>query len=65
MKIIAKIDCKINNVYYKKGNEIDVPNKQALIKLNEMGFIEPLTPIEIQNWKKEEPIRRILTKKEE
>lgn len=50
MKAIAKIDCQINGIYYVKGEEIKVDNKQQLIKLNEKGFIQPLTPKEIQDF---------------
>lgn len=64
MKPIAKIDCQINGIYYSKGEEIKVDNKEQLNKLNERGFIEPLTPKEIQNWGKE-PILRKLKKEED
>lgn len=50
MKPIAKIDCKVNDIYYDKGEEIEVKDKEQLIKLNEKGFIEPLTMKEIQNY---------------
>ena len=50
MKPIAKIDCQINGVFYSKGEEIQVDNQEQLNKLNEMGFIEPLTPKEIQDY---------------
>ena len=64
MKPIAKINCKINDVYYEKGDEIQVDSKEALIKLNRMGFIEPLTPKQIQEWTKE-PVFRKFNKEEE
>ena len=54
MKPIAKIDCQINGIYYSKGDEIKVDNKEQLNKLNERGFIEPLTPKEIQDYFKKE-----------
>lgn len=60
MKPIAKINCQINGIYYTKGDEINIKNKEELIKLNELGLIEPLTAKEIQdyfkksNFKKEE-----------
>lgn len=56
MKTVAKIDCQINGVFYEKGSEIPVQNKEQLFKLNEIGFIEPLTPKQIQDYfnKKEE-----------
>ena len=43
MKIIAKIDCIINDEYYEKGSEIPVSKFEDALKLNEQGFIEPLT----------------------
>ena len=52
MKPIAKLACKVNGVYYDKGDEIDVTRKDQLIKLNEKGFIEPLTPKQIQDFDK-------------
>lgn len=64
MKLVAKIDCKVNDKFYAKGDEIEVDNKEAVIKLNKLGFIEPLTAIEIQNWTKE-PIKKNLGKKED
>lgn len=60
MKPIAKINCQINGIYYTKGDEINIKNKEELIKLNELGLVEPLTAKEIQdyfkklNFKKEE-----------
>lgn len=43
MKIIAKIDFIANNVQYIKGDEIKGLNYNQIVKLNEKGFIEPLT----------------------
>lgn len=54
MKPIAKKDCQINGIYYSKGDEIEVKTKEQLIKLNERGFIQPLTPKEIQDYFKKE-----------
>lgn len=54
MKPIAKKDCQINGTYYAKGEEIKVANAEQLKKLNERGFIEPLTPKEIQDYFKKE-----------
>lgn len=50
MKPTIKMDCQINGIYYTAGEEIEVQNKEQLYKLNEMGFIEPLTPKEIQDY---------------
>ena len=60
MKPIAKKDFQLNGIYYEKGDEINIKNKEELIKLNELGLVEPLTAKEIQdyfkklNFKKEE-----------
>lgn len=64
MKIVAKLDININGIFYEKGDEIEVISKEQLIKLNEKGYIEPLTPKQIQNWGKE-PILRKLKKEED
>ena len=42
-KIIAKIDFRLNNIDYIKGDEILTDNITTIIKLNEKGYIEPLT----------------------
>lgn len=64
MKIVAKVDININGIFYEKGDEIEIISKEQLIKLNEKGYIEPLTPKQIQNWGKE-PILRKLKKEED
>lgn len=50
MKPIANKDCCFNGVFYSKGDEIKVETKEQLIKLNEIGYIEPLTMGEIQKF---------------
>lgn len=65
MKPIAKIDCKINDIYYSKGEEIKIENIEQLKKLNEGGFIEPLSQKEIQDYFKKTEIKRIFKKEEE
>lgn len=52
MKPVARINCQVGETFYEKGDEIEVRNKETLIKLNEMGFIEPLTPKQIQDFGK-------------
>lgn len=47
MKIIAARDFSLKNKIYKKGKEVKITSKKELIKLNEMGFINPLTLKEI------------------
>ena len=51
--IKAKILCSYNGVWYDKGDEIKVETKEDLVRLNEKGFIEPLTFKEIVQFKKE------------
>ena len=60
MKPIAKKDFQLNGIYYAKGDEINVKNKEELIRLNEAGVIEPLTAKEIQDF-----FKKTITKKEE
>lgn len=43
MKIIAKVDFTANNVSYIKGDEIKGLSYNQIAKLNELGFIEPLS----------------------
>jgi len=43
MKIIARVDFVANNEQYIKGDEIKGLNYNQIVKLNELGFIEPLT----------------------
>ena len=55
MRIIAKCNFDINGTaFYNKGDEVKVGSKEQLIKLNERGFIEPLTMKDIQDFGKEE-----------
>lgn len=54
MKPIAKINCQYNGIFYDKGDEIGVKNQEDLVMLNQKGFIEPLTPKQIQNYFKKE-----------
>lgn len=41
-KIIAKKDFDTDGKSYIKGDEIKTKNYEAIVKLNEKGFIEPL-----------------------
>lgn len=38
MKPIAKINCQYNGIYYDKGDEIEVKNKEDLVILNQKRF---------------------------
>ena len=62
--IKAKILCSYKGTWYEAGDEIKVETKEDLVKLNEKGFIEPLTFKDIQNFGKEEP-KKIFRKQEE
>lgn len=42
IKIIAKVDFSTNIGNYVKGDEIKNLTYKQIIKLNELGFIEPL-----------------------
>ena len=42
IKIIAKIDFSANDKNYIIGEEIKGLNYNQIVKLNELGFIEPL-----------------------
>ena len=43
IKLIAKQDFSINGEYFIKGDEIKTKNYKTIVKLNEDGFIEPLS----------------------
>lgn len=58
-KVIAKIDFTTNNEQYIVGDEINNLSYKQIVKLNEKGFIEPLT------YKDLVLIKRELEKKEE
>ena len=59
MKIIAKIDFTANGEMYIAGEEIKDLTYEQIVRLNEKGFIEPLT------FKELTLIKRELEKKEE
>ena len=42
-KLIAIKDFTANGIGYIAGDEINTNNYEAIVKLNEKGFIEPLT----------------------
>lgn len=58
-KVIAKIDFTANNEDYIVGDEINNLSYKQIVKLNEKGFIEPLS------YKDLVLIKRELEKKEE
>lgn len=51
--IKAKKDFTLNNIDYFVGDEVNTNNISDIIKLNEKGFIEPLTRKEISLIKRE------------
>lgn len=57
--IIAKINFELNGVSYIKGDEIKIKDINIIRKLNEKGYIEPLTYEDLVL------IERELNKKEE
>ena len=65
MKPIAKKDIQINETFYSKGDEIKVETIEQLQKLNERGFIEPLSQKEIQDYFKKPIISKFNRDKEE
>ena len=62
--IKAKVLFSHKGILYEAGDEVKVETKEELVKLNEKGFIEPLTFKDIQNFGKEEP-KKIFRKEEE
>ena len=62
--IKAKVLCSYKGTWYEAGDEIKVETKEDLVRLNEKGFIEPLTFKDIQNFGKEE-LKKIFRKEEE
>lgn len=63
--IKAKVLCSYKGTWYEAGDEIKVETKEDLVKLNEKGFIEPLTIKDIQNFGKEGIPKKIFRKEEE
>ena len=65
MKPIAKSNFSLNGIFYEAGDEVKVNNKEELIRLNEKGFINPLTSKEIQNFGKVPETKKIIKKGDE
>lgn len=49
----AKRDFTLNNIDYFIGDKVELDNINEIIKLNEKGFIEPLTRKDISLIRKE------------
>lgn len=50
--IKAKMNFTLGNDYYEKGDIINIRDVEKIIRLNEKGFIEPLTRKEIEEIRK-------------
>ena len=61
----AKKDFNIDGkLFFTRGDDVKIQDKNLIIKLNELGYIEPLTIKDIQEIGKEEPKNK-KTKEEE
>lgn len=65
IKIIAKKDFTRKGEYIFAGDEVEVNSVEELVKLNEKGFIDPLTLKEIIEFKKELENPKKIKKEEE
>lgn len=65
IKIIAKKDFTRKGEYIFAGDELKVNTVEELVKLNEKGFIDPLTLKEIIEFKKELENPKKIKKEEE
>lgn len=63
--IKAKVLFSYKGIWYEAGNEVKVETREDLVKLNEKGFIEPLTFKDIQNFGRKEEPKKIFRKEEE
>lgn len=66
MKLIAKKDFSIDSNFYAVGDEVYCKDFNKIVKLNEKGFIKPLSTKELFKIKKElETPKKINLSKEE
>lgn len=66
MKLIAKKDFTINGEYFYDGKEVVTKDYSLIVRLNEKGFIYPITRKELTEIKEElENPKKIKVKKEE
>jgi hypothetical protein len=63
--IKAKVLFSYKGIWYEAGDEVKVETREDLVKLNEKGFIEPLTFKDIQNFGRKEEPKKIFRKEEE
>lgn len=64
-KIIAKIDFELNGDSYIAGDEIKTTDYKVIAKLNEKGYIEPLTYKDLVLIKRELDNSKKIKKEEE
>ena len=66
MKLIAKKDFTMNGEYFYDGKEVVTKDYSLIVRLNEKGFIYPITRKELTEIKEElENPKKIKVKKEE
>lgn len=65
MKIIASKDFTLDREFYFVGDEVKIKDFDKIVKLNEKGFINPLTLKELVQIKKELNAPKKYNKEEE
>lgn len=67
MKPKARKEFSMNGIFYTAGDEVKVKNIDELIRLNERGFIDPMTMKDIQDYFKKPEVKEVkkIFKKEE
>ena len=65
MKIIASKDFTLDREFYFVGDEVKIKDFDRIVKLNEKGFINPLTLKELVQIKKELNAPKKYNKEEE
>lgn len=65
MKIIASIDFTFDGEFYFAGDEVKVKDFDKIVRLNEKGFINPLTLKELVQIKQELQAPKKIKKEEE
>lgn len=65
MKIIASKDFTLDGEFYFVGDEVKIKDFDKIVKLNEKGFINPLTLKELVQIKKELNAPKKYNKEEE
>lgn len=65
MKPVANKNFELNDVFYDKGEEVEINDIDTLVRLNEKGFVGPFTPKQIQDFFKKPVVKNIFKKEEE